>query len=212
MTRSPAILLVGSWAVVVLTVGVGARLGSSLPPLRAAILLLGVYWISCWVVILLDAPATSRLALLRPATRGRPGTAVLAWLPAVAVGVAVFLPAVSSLVPMVVAGAAAAALVNAVTEEMLWRGAFVMRFPERIHLGFLFPLVPFAAWHLALAQVPIDYGPGGAVALVGGAAGLGLIWGWVVWRTRNLRAVTMAHAVTNFLGFSAVGASNWPSP
>lgn len=107
---------------------------------------------------------------------------------------------------------AVVATVNAITEETLWRGAFVMRFPERLQLGLLFPLVPFATWHVALALIPIDYGPGGAVGLVGGAAILGIIWGWVVWRTRSLRSVILAHALTNFFGFATIGVSNWPAP
>lgn len=211
MNRGTGILLIGSWVLVALTLGVAPMLGSSLPSLRAVTVLLCVYWIGCWAIVLLDAPLGNRKSLFRPATRGRPWEAILAWMPAVAVGGFVFLPMVSSLFPMAVAGAAVAATVNAITEETLWRGAFVMRFPERPQLGLLFPLVPFVSWHLALAQIPIDYGPGGVVALVGGAAGLGLIWGWVVWRTRNLRSVILAHAVTNFFGFAAVAVSNWPS-
>lgn len=210
MNRGSGILLIGSWVLVALTLEVAALIGSSLPSLQAVTMLLCVYWVGCWTIVLLDAPVGSRISLFRPATSARPQETVLAWTPAVVVGGTVFLPIVSSLFPIAVAVAAIAAIVNAITEETLWRGAFIMRFPEQPQLGLLFPLVPFVAWHLALGQIPIDYGPGGAVALVGGAAGLGLIWGWVVWRTRNLRSVILAHAVTNFFGFAALGVSNWP--
>lgn len=212
MNRSSGILTIGSWALVALSIGAGLLLSSALPSLQAVVALLCIYWLGCWLVTLLDGPLRSRLALFRSTASRRPGEIAVTWVPAIAVGVIAFLPAASALSPTIVVAAAVVAVINAITEETLWRGAFIMRFPDNFRLGVLLPLVPFASWHLALALIPIDYGPGGPVALVGGAGVLGLLWGWVVWRTRNLRSVVLAHAVTNFFGFAAVGASNWPSP
>jgi membrane protease YdiL (CAAX protease family) len=39
------------------------------------------------------------------------------------------------------------------------------------------------------------------MALVGGAAGLGLLWSWIAWRTGSVFWVSIAHALTNAVTF-----------
>jgi membrane protease YdiL (CAAX protease family) len=50
---------------------------------------------------------------------------------------------------------------------------------------------------------------GGFAALVGGAALMGFIWGFVAYKTKSLRAVTIAHVAANFFAFSAMIYDNW---
>lgn len=75
--------------------------------------------------------------------------------------------------------------------------------------GDLYPLILFTAWHIALALLPGIHYEGGAGALIGGAGFLGLLWGLAVWRTRDLRSVTIAHVLTNTFAFSGLVLANW---
>jgi uncharacterized protein len=101
------------------------------------------------------------------------------------------------------------ALVNGVTEEMFWRGAFVTVFPKQIGWGFVYPTVLFTAWHIALLCIPNVKYAGGALGLLGGAAVMGVLWGYAFWRTRDLRSITIAHVVTNIFAFSMLATENW---
>ncbi|MNY82307.1 hypothetical protein D3C86_2243340 [compost metagenome] len=39
------------------------------------------------------------------------------------------------------------------------------------------------------------------LVLVGGAAGLGLLWSWLAWRTGSVFWTTIAHVLTNVMSF-----------
>jgi Type II CAAX prenyl endopeptidase Rce1-like len=68
--------------------------------------------------------------------------------------------------PAVMATAAGVAVVNAVGEELLWRGLFVAAFPEDPVWGWLWPAAGFTAWHLApQAVLPSRPGEGGLSGL-----------------------------------------------
>ncbi|OYX09058.1 MAG: hypothetical protein B7Z15_14600, partial [Rhizobiales bacterium 32-66-8] len=92
-------------------------------------------------------------------------------------------------------------LINAPLEETAWRGGFMTSFADRPRLGFWLGWVLFTAWHIPLAlSHGIDFG-GGWPSLVGGAAGLGLLWSWIAWRTGSVFWVSIAHVLTNLLTF-----------
>ena len=101
------------------------------------------------------------------------------------------------------------AFVNGVTEEMLWRGAFVTVFPSQIGWGFIYPTLLFSVWHIALLCIPNVKYEAGALGMLGGAAVMGVLWGCAFWRTRDLRSVTIAHVVTNIFAFSMLATENW---
>lgn len=99
-----------------------------------------------------------------------------------------------------VALSAGLALVNATTEELLWRGLYTTAFPNDVALGYVYPAIGFALWHLApQTVVPSDY-PGGALAFVGSAGLWGLLYGWVAWQTRSIRWTTFSHVLLDFSG------------
>lgn len=108
---------------------------------------------------------------------------------------------------MVSAIALAMGLMNGLSEELYWRGAWleVAGGSWRVYaLGWLL----FVAWHLPLATaVGVQY-HGGAGALVGGAAGLGLIWAVIAWRTRGVGWSMLSHAVVNMIVFHELVATN----
>jgi uncharacterized protein len=101
------------------------------------------------------------------------------------------------------------ALTNGTLEEAAWRGGFFRTFGDGRALGFVLGLFLFTLWHVPLALAEgIDYGTGGAVALVGGSAFLGLVWSIVVWRTGSIFWVSLAHVATNVFAFAALFSSN----
>lgn len=53
----------------------------------------------------------------------------------------------------VVAFALVIATVNAMLEEVLWRGVYIHLFPDRLSLGWLYPAVMFALWHVSPTSV-----------------------------------------------------------
>ena len=50
---------------------------------------------------------------------------------------------------------------------------------------------------------------GGALALVGGAGVMGIIWGYVMFKTKNIKIAICAHVITNFFAFSQLIYFNW---
>ena len=87
---------------------------------------------------------------------------------------------------------AALAAVNGAGEETLWRGLYLRAFPGRVWLGYIYPSVGFALWHLA---VPSSGSPWSTVIW---AAVLGPMWGWVARQTGSIRWVAVSHALLNF--------------
>lgn len=93
------------------------------------------------------------------------------------------------------------ALINGPLEEMAWRGGFLGTFRDRPRLGFWLGWALFTAWHIPLALSAGIIFDGGWMALVGGAAALGLFWSWVAWRTGSVFYVSIAHTLTNVFAF-----------
>lgn len=103
------------------------------------------------------------------------------------------------------------ALLNGPLEEAVWRGAYISTFSDRPLLGYGLGSALFALWHVPLALVAGVTFPGGPLALVGGATGLGLFWGAIAWRTGRIGWVAIAHSVTNIFAFAGLNAINaWP--
>lgn len=117
------------------------------------------------------------------------------------VGLAAVVPNTSLLTTHGAMLAAVVALINAPLEETAWRGGFMTEFADRPRLGFWFGWLLFTAWHLPLALSQGIVFDGGWLALVGGAAALGLLWSWIAWRTGSVFWVTIAHVLTNALAF-----------
>jgi membrane protease YdiL (CAAX protease family) len=202
------LLLVGAPVLVVLAIGIAAILGQFLSSLTAVFALLFLYWSGCWSLALLGAPRSEWISLYRTPLNRRPLELALSWLPPAATCVVLLLgsaPDLSATALLLVVGVA---LINGSTEEMFWRGAFVAAFPRSLQLAYVYPAVLFTVLHFAFLFVPgIDY-TGGPLALIGGAAAMGLGWGWVVWRTGDLRSVMAAHVLTNAFAFQVLSFNN----
>jgi Type II CAAX prenyl endopeptidase Rce1-like len=90
------------------------------------------------------------------------------------------------------------ATVNAVGEELLWRGTFLERFPHDAVRGALWPLTGFTVWHLA-PQLVLPSSRGRAGFLLG-AAVVGAASTVVAWHTGGLRAALLTHVLTDACG------------
>jgi membrane protease YdiL (CAAX protease family) len=105
--------------------------------------------------------------------------------------------------PPVVAASAIIALVNAVGEELLWRGVFLRAFPRRLLLGQIYASLTFGLWHVAPQTVAPSRHPGGSASFAVFATAVGLIYGRIAARTGSIRASTLSHALLDFSGLGA---------
>jgi membrane protease YdiL (CAAX protease family) len=194
---------------VALTIVAASVLGRFLSSLQAILVLMLLYWCGCWVLALRALSRSEMRALYRAPLTRYPLTLALTWLPPAATFAVAFLPSLPRFSLGVLTAVLGIAVINGTTEELFWRGIFYNAFPKNVWLGYLYPTALFTMWHTALALVPGMHYEGGALALLGGAAALGLSWGWVVWQTHDLRSVTVAHILTNTFAFSGLVLLNW---
>ena len=124
------------------------------------------------------------------------------------VAIAVFMPNTARLTTNGAMLAALVGLINAPLEEAAWRGGFMTRFADRPRLGFWVGWLLFTAWHAPLLLSQGIVFEGGWLALMGGAAVLGLFWSWIAWRTGSIFWVTIAHWLTNAVTFWVLFNSN----
>lgn len=93
------------------------------------------------------------------------------------------------------------ALLNAVGEELLWRGVFLRELSNRPRLAQAWSLTGFAAWHLA-PQIILP-SPLGRGRFVAGSAAVGLVSTTAAWTAGGLRQAVVAHAITDACGVTA---------
>ena len=91
--------------------------------------------------------------------------------------------------------------VNALAEELLWRGLFLHEFSDDVIRGSVWPLAGFSIWHLA-PQIVLPSRMGRwqfvlGAALVGSASTVS------VWRSKGLRNCLLPHLVTDACGVTA---------
>lgn len=85
--------------------------------------------------------------------------ALLAW-PAAGAIATRFIPALPTATKPMIATTAAVAETNAVLEELMWRASYTQLWPDNFLLGYIWPAVGFAAWHLAPQLIhPSAMGP-----------------------------------------------------
>jgi membrane protease YdiL (CAAX protease family) len=95
----------------------------------------------------------------------------------------------------------ASAAVNAVCEELLWRGVFMAEFGQDVVRGSLWPLAGFSLWHFAPQIVlPAEMG---RWRFVMGAGVVGAGSAVTAWRGRGLRWTVLPHMLTDACGVRA---------
>lgn len=139
--------------------------------------------------------------VLRLVTSGRTpnGLEGVALLVPVAGGVATQLwPDRQQIDPVVAAVMIGSAAVNAIGEELLWRGVFSEEFPNDPVRGTVWPLAAFALWHLA-PQVILPSRLG-RWRFVLGSAVVGAASVVSAWRGKGLRWAIVSHLLTDACG------------
>ena len=162
----------------------------------------GAYWLTC--VAMTAALIGPRRAVAALTTQPQESdsnrqilAALLVWPPVGAISTRL-LPELSGANRQMIATSAAVAEANAPLEELLWRASYAELWPDNAWLGWLWPSVGFALWHLA-PQV-IHPSKMGNLRYVGASLALGLSWGWVAWSTGSVRWTTLSHVVTDASG------------
>jgi membrane protease YdiL (CAAX protease family) len=98
---------------------------------------------------------------------------------------------------------AAYALANGVLEEVFWRGVYARVFPLEMGRGLIYPAAMYGAWLLVpMSLYPSTLSDAIAVYCVGFA--MGLLYGWVAWRTGSIRWTILSHVLTNLGGVGAL--------
>lgn len=92
--------------------------------------------------------------------------------------------------------------------KLFWRGIFNKVF-NNICLAYIYPTIFFGIWHIALYFAKGIVYQGGFASLFGGAFFMGLLWGWVAYKTKSIKIVTVAHIITNFFAFTGMIFENW---
>jgi len=162
-----------------------------------------IYWGTCWTLAGVILGPRRVLELWRLPEQmlptPRPLAAVVLLAPPLGALATEWLPHARAAGPGAVAVATGIGITNALAEETLWRGVPAETFPDELLRGWLWPAVGFTAWHL----VPLSTRQttaGRRASLLGGAAAIGLGYGWIAQRTQSLAAVTAAHAVSDSCG------------
>lgn len=93
------------------------------------------------------------------------------------------------------------AIINAVGEELLWRGVFMRELDRRPSVAMVWPLIGFTLWHFAPQIIlPSRLGQGRFVA---GSAAVGIASTVAASKSGGLRQVVVAHAMTDVCGVTA---------
>jgi uncharacterized protein len=108
----------------------------------------------------------------------------------------VWVPALATVTLAAVSLAVVIAVVNATCEEILWRGVYAELFAGRWIAGWLYPAVAFTLWHISPAAAT----GGRPVAFWFGVGFIGLVFGWVAYRTASIRWTTFAHILVDAMG------------
>lgn len=174
-----------------------------------------IYWfIFCFPVSLYSSNGFSKLKGIYSQKSNITATKkniyyLLAFMPCVATFFVVFKEYASIAGVQVLAIALLFALINGTFEEMFWRGVFNKVFNNNIFLAYIYPSVFFGIWHIALYLAKGMIYQGGFPSLVGGSFFMGLLWGWVAYKTKSIKVVTAVHIITNFFAFTGMIFENW---
>jgi membrane protease YdiL (CAAX protease family) len=133
----------------------------------------------------------------------------IAFIPAAATLFAAFIPIAKDLSVAAAGISVVYAILNGTLEELFWRGCFNSEFSDSVIFAYLLPTVIFSCWHIALALAEGMNYSGGNLALIGGAGFMGLLWGLVAYKTKNIKVVICTHVLTNFFAFSQLVHQNW---
>lgn len=100
--------------------------------------------------------------------------------------------------------AAVIAIVNGTCEEVLWRGAYLKIFGDRLWGGLLYPAIGFGIWHVAPLAAHWSWSPSRALGLALAAILVGWAYGFVARHTGSIRWTILSHVLMNFAGLGVL--------
>lgn len=90
-------------------------------------------------------------------------------------------------------------IINGTCEEILWRGVYVKAFGKNVFLGCIYPAIGFALSHISSELVfPAE---GGMFPFVISTFFLGLVYGWVAYKTGSAKWTAITHSLIGLLAF-----------
>ena len=161
-----------------------------------------VYWVGwCAPVSLWILGRRTAVRLLTAGLRPSAGDAALLALPVAGAIGTQLVPYRRDIDAATGAVMVASALVNAVAEELLWRGLFIHELAAHRRLAMVWSLIGFSSWHLA-PQLVLPSAMG-RWRFVAGSAVVGMASTVVACRAGGLRYVIAAHVLTDACGVTA---------
>jgi membrane protease YdiL (CAAX protease family) len=103
----------------------------------------------------------------------------------------------------IVAASAGLSVINAIAEEVLWRGTFFDLIGDKKYLYILWSSLGFAIWHFAPLSVFGNHHPGGSISFVAVSFILGLLYSTVVSDSKSILWTCIAHIFFDFSGLGA---------
>jgi uncharacterized protein len=113
-----------------------------------------------------------------------------------------FFPRIPHLEPTVIIVSIIIGVVIGVTEEILWGGVYIRKFPSNKFFGIIYPAIWFSVWHIAPQSVLSNQMLGGIASFLFYALLLGLDRGLVASRTVSIKWVVAGHCIHDSLGLS----------
>ncbi len=133
----------------------------------------------------------------------------VSFIPVLATFIVAFLPQLEDYTIKLMLIVLVYAILNGTLEELFWRYTYNNIFGENMILSYIWPTINFTCWHFALLLADGMQYHGGALALVGGAGVMGIIWGHMMYKTHNVKIAIVAHICVNFCAFSQLVYQNW---
>lgn len=133
----------------------------------------------------------------------------VSFIPVIATFLVAYLPQMESYTSKVMVIVIVYATLNGTLEELFWRYTYNNVFGDDIVRSYIWPTLNFTCWHFALLLANGMTYTGGALALVGGAGVMGIIWGLMMYKTHNIKVAILAHVCVNFCAFSQLVYENW---
>ena len=92
-------------------------------------------------------------------------------------------------------------VINSVCEEILWRGAFIEIFKNRVIFSVIYPSMFFALYHIAPQLVDPEVTIISTWPMVLMVLPLGFIYGIVAFRNKSIKWTAIAHSLSGIIAF-----------
>ena len=173
---------------------------------------MAVYWIFIIVSILIVTNRQFGIVKTILRRRHKPRWVIsynlLALTPIAGVFIVAFLPNVGELTLINFLIIFLISSINGMVEEVFWRGLYLIHFRNNTNPGILLSTFLFTLWHISLLLLNgINY-QGGAIALIGGAFFMGIIWSFVSQKTGSIFYTVLAHVLVNIFAFTGLFVGN----